>query len=427
MRSKVAVVTRQLTTHRLPWLAALVAVAVIAVPQQAFAQEDDQSLNPYADYFISSDGTNQLVHYDEVTGQFLGVLFNVSIPAASNIGFGGDLYLSAQGTSEVLRFDGFSGAYKGVFIHSGEGGLVSPVAPSFGPDNLVYVGDSVKNQILRYDWKGKFIDVFADQPSSGLAQPAMQLFDDTTTYVASKGSNSVLRYDLRTKRFLGAFVPAGSGGLVAPIGMEFGPDGNLYVASSGTNAVLRYDGHTGAFIDQFVPPGTAGINSPHAINFGGPHSNLYVISTGNNQMVEFDRVTGAFVRVVAQGVADGPSGERGTTFTPRPTFQVHAYPLIDLASHGKHHFAPVLVGHRVQDFSDPSPRVKLLSIVSSDPNVDIHSAVRGATLGEADFEFELDFANTTGAEQHYTITYIASNRHHLTKIATAEVKVPASH
>ena len=113
----------------------------------------------------------------------------------------------------------------------------------------------------------------------------------------------MLRYDLRTKRFLGAFVPAGSGGLVAPIGMEFGPDGNLYVASSGTNAVLRYDGHTGAFIDQFVPPGTAGINSPHAINFGGPHSNLYVISTGNNQMVEFDRVTGAFVRVVATSIS----------------------------------------------------------------------------------------------------------------------------
>jgi hypothetical protein len=41
-----------------------------------------------------------------------------------------------------------------------------------------------------------------------------------------------------------ALVPAGSGGLDAPLGITLGPDGNLYVAGNG-GAVRRYHGTTG--------------------------------------------------------------------------------------------------------------------------------------------------------------------------------------
>ena len=43
-----------------------------------------------------------------------------------------------------------------------------------------------------------------------------------------------------------------TGGLINPTAAIFGPDGNLYVASFGTDEVLRYDGETGAFLDVFV-------------------------------------------------------------------------------------------------------------------------------------------------------------------------------
>ncbi len=42
--------------------------------------------------------------------------------------------------------------------------------------------------------------------------------------------------------FNSAFVSAGSGGLVSPRGITFGPDGKLYVASTDTDSIRRYDG-----------------------------------------------------------------------------------------------------------------------------------------------------------------------------------------
>jgi hypothetical protein len=43
--------------------------------------------------------------------------------------------------------------------------------------------------------------------------------------VVSTGTNEVLRYDGATGAFIDAFVTAGSGGLVDPSGITFGPDG----------------------------------------------------------------------------------------------------------------------------------------------------------------------------------------------------------
>ena len=89
-------------------------------------------------------------------------------------------------------------------------------------------------------------------------------------YVGSTTKNTVLRYDGATGGFIDVFVLPGSGGLIVPVDLVFGPDGNLYVASAennGNGSVLRYDGHTGAFLDAFVPTGTGGISGPRALLF----------------------------------------------------------------------------------------------------------------------------------------------------------------
>jgi WD40 repeat protein len=253
----------------------------------------------------------------------------------------------------------------------------------------------------------------------------MMVFDETSMYIASGDTNSILRYDLKTKRYLGAFVPPGSGGLVRPIGLEYGPDGNLYATSSGTNSILRYDGKTGKFIDVFVPPGLGGLEIPLAVRFGGPNSDLYVVSNARNLVLQFDRATGKFIRIAADANAQGVSNARGLEFTPRPKFLVYSHVLGDHdARERASDFRRIYIEHNVIDYSDPRPKVALASIVSSDPHVDISKAVRRAHIGQPDFEFDLDFRNNTGAEQKYTITYIAKNAHGLSKIATTTVKVP---
>ena len=80
----------------------------------------------------------------------------------------------------------------------------------------------------------------------------------------------VMEFNGATGVFEGTF--ANGGGLDAPTDMAYGPDGNLYVASAGSNAILRYDGVTGTFIS--VASG-GGIEFPFGITFG-PDGNLYV-------------------------------------------------------------------------------------------------------------------------------------------------------
>jgi streptogramin lyase len=85
-------------------------------------------------------------------------------------------------------------------------------------------------------------------------------------------------------------VSAGSGGLVSPHGLAYGPDGNLYVGSAGTNSVLRYDGQTGAFLNVFASGG--GLQSTHGITFG-PDGDLYVAGWASDNVIRYDGQTGA--------------------------------------------------------------------------------------------------------------------------------------
>ncbi|MDP3847602.1 MAG: hypothetical protein Q8R10_14380 [Pseudomonas sp.] len=385
----------------------------------------------HADFYISSFGTNELMRFDENSGAFLGVVANVNGPFASQIGFKGDLYLSSHNTGEVLRFDSITGQSKGVFIKAHEGGLTNPTAPNFGPDGKVYVGDLATNRVLRYDSNGKFLDVFADGTTSDLNGPFMMSFDANTMFIASGYTNSILRYDLKTKEFMGAFAKPGSGGLNLPVGLEFGPDGNLYASSANSNEILRFNGKTGEFIDKFAPAGSGGMSSPRAIRFGGANTDLYVISLNTNEVLQFDRETGAFVRAVATAKDSGMYKSRGLTFTPRPELFVYANVvkrndealLPEEAYRRRHIYVPIDVEMRVKDFRDSSPKIKLESIVSSDPSVIIEHAVKGAHYGKEDYHFKLDFKNLSGVEQKYTITYRAFNKDGMSAIATTTVAV----
>jgi sugar lactone lactonase YvrE len=147
--------------------------------------------------------------------------------------------------------------------------------------------------------------------SGGIAQA------DAALLVGNTQGNNVVLYDDVTGQFLGDFISAGSGGLVSPDDLVFGPDGNLYISSgSGTSGqILRYNGQTGAFIDVFASGG--GLTRPYGIAFG-PDGYLYVSSFLTDQILRYDAKTGAFVDVFASGNGQpgGLNGPNDLLFTP---------------------------------------------------------------------------------------------------------------
>jgi hypothetical protein len=99
-------------------------------------------------------------------------------------------------------------------------------------------------------------------------------------------------------RSLGAFIPAGLGGLTDAYGITYGPDGNVYVSTCFGSAVYRYDaagnplpapGQTGAV---FIPPLSGGLAHARDIAFG-PDGYLYVVSQETNAVLRYDPATGA--------------------------------------------------------------------------------------------------------------------------------------
>jgi len=131
--------------------------------------------------------------------------------------------------------------------------------------------------------------------------------DDTAT----EGGTSI--------RPLGAFIPAGLGGLTDAYAMIYGPDGNVYVSTLNGSAVYRYDaagnplpaqGQSGAV---FVAPGSGGLTTARDIAFG-PDGYLYVASENTSSVLRYDPVTGASAGTFITSGEGGLEGARGLLF-----------------------------------------------------------------------------------------------------------------
>merc|ERR1711907_596037 len=66
-----------------------------------------------------------------------------------------------------------------------------------------------------------------------------------TMLVSDMAKNAILRFRADTGTFVDTFVKPGSGGLLRPWGLAFGPRESLFVASDGTGSILRYNSSTG--------------------------------------------------------------------------------------------------------------------------------------------------------------------------------------
>ena len=187
----------------------------------------------------------------------------------------------------------------GAFITPGEGGLLNPQGLAFSADlQYLYVASAGTNSVMRYSLatglpansNAAAGATFVAPGLGGLTTPIGIAVDRAgNLYVSSFGTNSVFRYEPTAGRFLGSFVSRGTGGLTGPTGLTFGPDGDLYVASFNDDQVYRYAAGTGAFLNVFVSNQLVNSNNPTGplLNGGlsgplalafGPDGNLYVSS-----------------------------------------------------------------------------------------------------------------------------------------------------
>ncbi len=231
------------------------------------------AFGPDENLYVSEVFGGAVLRFNGVTGTFIDTF----IPPGSGglagpliLLFHGDyLYVGDTIAGAIRRYDAKTGAYIDNFIPDNSQGLGEIFGDlqffAFGPDKNFYITAGSSKRVLRYNGQtGAFMDDFVPA-SEGFAPDGLAFGSDGLMYVASFESGEVRRYDLSTGAF-DLFIPGG-GTLSGPVGIVFGPDGNFYATSVGFSEILRYDSKTGKFLGAFVPAGVGGLAGPRVITW----------------------------------------------------------------------------------------------------------------------------------------------------------------
>jgi sugar lactone lactonase YvrE len=218
------------------------------------------TFGPDGHLYVASALSHEVQRYDGSTGAFLGSIVGggISDPRQLNFGPDGNLYVAEASTNSILRFDGASGAPLGTFASGGN--LNGPTSFTFGPGGDLYVGSVLNDRVKRYDGRtGAYLGNFAS--ATNLDAPHDLAFGpDGHLYVSNAFLPRIQRFDGETGAFLDTFVLDSR--LTFALGLSWDDEGHLIVVNQGRNEVLRYHGDTGAFLGEVVPAGAGGLNAP---------------------------------------------------------------------------------------------------------------------------------------------------------------------
>ncbi len=214
-----------------------------------------------------------------------------------------------------LRLDVYRMTFKNpdTFKHflpkTGWAPLTSPTGIAIGSDGLVYVIDSEKHCILKFDSNGKLIIKWGS-PGSGDGQfyspQGIALNLQGIIYVADTSNHRIQIFDSE-----GNFISKwgsygiGDGQFFYPHGIAVAPDGFVYVADTNNNRIQKFD-KNGNLIVKWGSPGMGSgqFQYPYGVATG-PDGSVYVADGQNHRIQKFDSNGNFVMKWGSKGWGDG--------------------------------------------------------------------------------------------------------------------------
>ena len=239
--------------------------------------------------------------------------------------FGPDnlIYAGNTNTNEILRYNATSGEFVDVFVNTNDnGGLDGPKDILFSPDGkYLFVSSFITNEILKFDGKtGDFVKKLVDK-NNNLQRPMKMLFsqDGLYLYVVSVDNNQILKYSVDSEEIVYIIknenIPNYNSGSIISTSIALDYDGYLYASNVNTNEILRYNATSGEFVDVFVNTNdNGGLDGPKDILFSPDGKYLFVSSFITNEILKFDGKTGDFVKKLVSSFNGSISNPKYMTF-----------------------------------------------------------------------------------------------------------------
>jgi len=272
-----------------------------------------------SELLVASVAGNAVFYYDG-SGAPTGVRASgLSASLDSGIALSDDgtqLYVGSIGGNDIVEFDVATGARTRIFSQACPT-FPFPFDVAIGPDDDLYVSCILNSSVEQFDrTTGAALGNFVLAGSGGLVSPRGLAFGPNGNLFVSSGSDEILEYNGVTGAYVGVFVDVtgNSGGPIDPYALRF-HDGVLYTASFLYDEVKAFDASTGAFESTFVTSGSGGLTGPTALDFG-PDGDLFVTSSSDDTIRRYDGATGAFVGVFVPAGSGGLDDPFDLAFLP---------------------------------------------------------------------------------------------------------------
>lgn len=183
-------------------------------------------------------------------------------------------------------------------------------------DEYLYVASFTTDQIHKYDLTTRrFVGAFGNESYLDCPE-GMAICPNNTIYVASFLNDKVVKFSIPDGKFLGV-VADKSHGLKGPEDVAFLKDGTLLICSHYTDNVLKLNSSSGEQLGVF-----ATVEKPVGLTVGSD-GNVYVTSYVSNSILRFDGQTGNFIDVYAAG--GGLEGPSSVSFADLRTLYAASY------------------------------------------------------------------------------------------------------